>query len=285
MELQDVISSAKKAIHGNDRAAARQPISAGQAWNHASDLVRRHQGAVRAVLEGYASRSRLTGSCDRDKAERAVANAYRAINRAAPKFIWFESPLKAPVAAALISIDGTSRDFDKPAQWRHLCEDSGYDENTLLSSEFMKSAEGTRNTDLEEAVFREQDGIEIPFSDHDSVIARSLLSLWNEQCKADSPFAFVEHQLPQECARVTKGLAREYEYGKSNLFRIALGAILRSKRPFNRIISCRLGSGDAWEFLSSKRAICSDKAKAPRSTHFPTRCENAAGGGRSLPSA
>jgi hypothetical protein len=281
MDLQEIIQSARARIGERDRSAARETVPANRAWLQAGELVRRHYSVIQRVLEGYAERSTATGPCDRDKAERAVSAAYAAIDRLPPRFIWFESPLAAAGAAALLSLDHAST-YYAPADWENMRGQLGYQDKALLSSLFLDGARGSWNAELAESIFRMQNDLEIAFTDHDGRIASSLVSRWhNEWARTDlpdsafeltpnggrimkpPPMIFPENELPDEYGRVMKGLDSFCTNSKGQLFVGLLWAMMRRQHQFNRLAACRLGSGDAWELAVIEACDLFGQGKGP----------------------
>jgi hypothetical protein len=69
--------------------------------NKVDVFVDRQRHEIARIIERSVTRSRATGSCDRARAEAAVAKLYAHLDLPAPKFIWFEGPFVASRAAIL----------------------------------------------------------------------------------------------------------------------------------------------------------------------------------------
>lgn len=255
MELKSQIEAARRTVRADDRLGAHR--AGCDEWRHATHLVCRNVQSVRRVLEAYAERCAKMGVCDRAAAKKAVTRMYTAMGLSKPRFVWFDSPLRAAQCAALILLDNASRKCESAGQWLRLGDHIDREQAGLMSDSMLAAATPGNNDILAEAVFREQNSIDIAFTDHDSVIAQALISRWDrawaegtnslEWFSRGAGSAAVIAAAGDEFARVRLGLTQFHVYQQWIILGRALQTVLWRVSRFNRLTGCRLGAGDAWE--------------------------------------
>lgn len=231
MHLDELVHSLRERIkHSNgDNDLRRRPGErSSDYWLRVSDAVRTNQFAVRTVLGAYCDLSALIGPCDREKAERAVCAVYDAMLLRRPQFLWFDSPVDAAISAGFISL------FSKAT--------------ASLAQSMLRDAKADGYDDLLRAIYEQHNRTEKSFTDHNSRIARELFrSLWDVTMSSLSDRS-IERFVPFQYRGAMNDWFRSFsDSDRINQLRSAFSSVLSVDRNFNRVNSCRIGSGDAWD--------------------------------------